>query len=717
MKKKKAKKVQKLSKKRVKELKERELIDGNTACAFAVKLCRVESVPAFPITPQTELMERLAEWTAAGKLDAYLNVMESEHSVLSAAVGSEMTETRTFVSSGSQGLMLMHEILPIAAGTRMPIVMVCGSRAISAPIALWCFTEDAEVLMADLSYKKISSVKEGDVILGMKNSCLVPSKVKKTFEHESNDIVKIKTPKFEIECTKDHKFYHHPTHTHWVQAKSLKNKELKWIGWGFDENAEYKKGWLKGVIDGDGCWSSVKVKGRKYSRFEIHVNDREIIERLVKYCIEAGFRIREHKYREKMGQFGAIISESKEAERFKEFLKENNGHDFCRGYLGGIYDAEGTGPYAKRKSIRIYNKNAEIIQKIEAFSEIIGLNCKKYFDDEQVAHLLISNAPEFFVKCFPATMRKRNNIFNSTYKAIKTKIKIDYILPIQEKKTVYNLETETNNYFVNGFLVHNCDHNDFLSCRDFGWLMLSAEINQELLDFIIIAYKVGENKNVLLPTLIEMDGFVLSETREPVEIPKQETTDKFLPALKLEAKLDVEKPMTLGTPVLEEYQYFKEQMQTAQANALKEFEKAFKEWKALTGRGYGFVEKVWMEDARLAIVMIGANATIAKAAVRKLRSEGKKVGLLKLRVLRPWPEKTIKKALKNCKKIAVVDQNVSLGKNGILYNEICETLKDEKKIVSNYIAGLGGKHLSIEDFENIFKDLEKAKSSEKKWLT
>ncbi|MDO8647263.1 MAG: transketolase C-terminal domain-containing protein [Candidatus Diapherotrites archaeon] len=389
----------KLSKKRELELKSRELIDGNSACAFAVKLCHVESIPAFPITPQTELMEKLALWISTGELDSYLNVMESEHSVLSAAVGSEMTGVRTFVSSGSQGLMLMHEILPIASGTRMPIVMICGSRALSAPIALWP------------------------------------------------------------------------------------------------------------------------------------------------------------------------------------------------------------------------------------------------------------------------------------------------------------------------------DHNDFLSCRDFGWLMMAAEINQELLDFICIAYRVAESKNVLLPALIEMDGFILSETREPVEIPRQEIVDRFLPELKLETMLDVEKPMTLGTPVLEDYQNFKEQMQAAQNNALKEFEKAFKEWKILTGRKYDFVEKVWMENAEIAIVMMGANATIAKAAVRKMRSEGKKVGLVKLRILRPWPEKSIMQALKKCKKIAVVDQNISLGKNGIIYNEICETLKDEGKILSNYIAGLGGKHLSIQDFEQILADLEKSKKSEKKWLS
>lgn len=384
--------------KRLEELNARELIDGNTACAFAVKLCRVESIPAFPITPQTELMERLAEWNAKGELDAYLNIMDSEHSVLSAAVGSEMTATRTFVSTGSQGLMLMHEVLPIAAGTRMPIVMICGSRALSAPIALWP------------------------------------------------------------------------------------------------------------------------------------------------------------------------------------------------------------------------------------------------------------------------------------------------------------------------------DHNDFLSCRDFGWLMFSAEINQELLDFICIAYNVSENAKVLLPSLIEMDGFVLSETREPVEIPKQETVDKFLPPLRLEARLDVESPMTLGTPVLEEYQYFKQQMQAAMNNAEQELSKAFKEWKKLTGRAYDFVEKVWMQDAKEAIVIIGANSTIAKAAVRKLRAKGEKVGLVKLRVLRPWPEKSLKEALKKCKRIAVVDQNISLGKNGILYSEVCETFRNEGKVLANYIAGIGGKHLGIQDFEKIFEDLKKAKDGEKKWL-
>ena len=115
--------------------------------------------------------------------------------------------------------------------------------------------------------------------------------------------------------------------------------------------------------------------------------------------------------------------------------------------------------------------------------------------------------------------------------------------------------------------------------------------------------------------------------------------------------------------------------------------------------------------------MIGANATIAKAAVRKLRKKGKKVGLLKLRVLRPFNESKIRKALEKCWKIAVVDQNVMPGKGGILFEEIKALMSDGRKVISNYIAGIGGKHLSVEDFENILKDLEKSKKSERKWLS
>lgn len=376
----------------------KDILEGNDATAQAILLARVQSIPIFPITPQTEFIKTMAELQGKGIYKGELNVLESEHSVLSAAVASEMTGARTFTFSGSQGILLMHEILYVASGTRTPLVMVNGSRGLSAPITLWP------------------------------------------------------------------------------------------------------------------------------------------------------------------------------------------------------------------------------------------------------------------------------------------------------------------------------DHNDFFDQRDTGWIMLATESNQELLDSIIIAYKVAEDKKVLLPFMVNMDGFIQSTTRTEVEIPEQKKIDKFLPKLKLQVKLDVEKPMTLGLGAMEEYMDFRAQLHRTMLDSKKILEEAQRDYAKITGRKYGVVEKYRLDDAHAAIVMIGADSTIAKAAVDIMRKKGKKVGLLRLRLVRPFPEKEIREALKHVKHVGVCDQNIAPGMSGILYPEIKAALYGGKTVVSNYIFGLGGRFISKQDFGNVFLELLANKKEKRAWI-
>ncbi len=375
-----------------------ELLDGNAACAYAMVLAKVESFPCFPITPQTELLHLIAEWKATGKFKGEFNIVDSEHSVLSAALGSEMVGARTFTSTSSQGIMLMHEILPIVSGNRMPVTMVNGARGLSAPITLWA------------------------------------------------------------------------------------------------------------------------------------------------------------------------------------------------------------------------------------------------------------------------------------------------------------------------------DHNDFLAMRDSGWLMAISASNQELLDSIIMSFKIGENRKLMLPSLVNMDGFIQSYTRTQVDVPSQALVNKFLPKLKLDVRLDTGKPMTLGTPVLEEYMYFRSQMQKAHLDSVSVIKKVQGEWAKLTGRRYGMFEAYRLGDAKAAIVVMGANSNTARIAVNELRKEGKKVGMLRLRVIRPWPEKEIAKALGGIKSIAVVDQNLAPGRGGIMYPEIKAALCGSGPVISSYIAGLGGKNVSLGDFKKVLKDALSAKKEVRRWM-
>lgn len=246
------------------------------------------------------------------------------------------------------------------------------------------------------------------------------------------------------------------------------------------------------------------------------------------------------------------------------------------------------------------------------------------------------------------------------------------------------------------------DHCDVLALRDAGWLMWFAKNNQEVLDSIIMGYKIAEDRSVQLPFLVNMDGFIHSFTREPVILPLQAAIDKFLPKYAPKTFLDPDKPMSLGVPVMEDYMYFKSQQHAAQMNALKVTEKVCADFAKQFGRRYGVVESYRTDGAKIIFVSIGALSTTIQAAVDSLRTKGVKAGLLRLHMLRPFPEDQIKKTLQAAESVAVIDNNISLGFGGILYGEICSVL-DCAKNVSDFVVGLGGKRVGRDDFENIAK--------------
>jgi pyruvate ferredoxin oxidoreductase alpha subunit len=245
------------------------------------------------------------------------------------------------------------------------------------------------------------------------------------------------------------------------------------------------------------------------------------------------------------------------------------------------------------------------------------------------------------------------------------------------------------------------DHNDFLDQRDAGWLMFACERNQEVLDTVIQAFKVSEDVNVLLPSLINLDGFILSYTREPTEIPSQKKVDSFLPRFKAKVYLDPKKPMALGIGVMKEYSYFRSQAHLAQKNALRVVREVQNQFGRRFGRRYRIVEPYMMDGARAALVTMGANTTIARAAVKSLRARGKRIGLLRLRLFRPFPEDEIREALSGLDAVGVVDQNLAPGRGGIVYPEIKAALYGQRIPVSSFIISLGGKHISRQEFERI----------------
>jgi pyruvate ferredoxin oxidoreductase alpha subunit len=257
------------------------------------------------------------------------------------------------------------------------------------------------------------------------------------------------------------------------------------------------------------------------------------------------------------------------------------------------------------------------------------------------------------------------------------------------------------------------DHNDILAARDTGFLQIHCETCQEVLDSILMAYRLAEDERVLLPAFVNMDGFYLSFIREPVEIPDLEEVRKFLPPYRPgHAFFKASQPMAQGIAVLggPTYSYFKYQMHLSSTNALNVYKEISLEFEKIFGRKHGIYEGYMMDDAEYVLIMTNSFSTLGKAAVKRAREKGIKTGLLRLRLLRPFPETDIKDIMMGRKAIAVIDQNISIGKGGILYSEIASCLYNEKKkpLLLSFIAGLGGKNISPGEFEFVFGNMIKA---------
>jgi pyruvate ferredoxin oxidoreductase alpha subunit len=254
------------------------------------------------------------------------------------------------------------------------------------------------------------------------------------------------------------------------------------------------------------------------------------------------------------------------------------------------------------------------------------------------------------------------------------------------------------------------DQQDSLCLRDSGWIQLYAEDVQESFDLHILAYKVAEDHRVLLPVFVCFDGFIISHTYEPVDIPDEKEVQAYLPPYDPVNKLDADEPLSMGmyaTP--EYYMEFRYEMDQAMVRALSVLKQAGQEFKEQFGRDYSeLVESYKLEDAEVAIVGMGSICGTIKDAVDEMRSEGKKVGLLKIRAFRPFPAEDVKNALKGIKKIGVFEKNISIGSRmkGAVGYEVKDAIGDSSVQVLSYVAGLGGRDIRILDIKKMTDAIE-----------
>lgn len=249
------------------------------------------------------------------------------------------------------------------------------------------------------------------------------------------------------------------------------------------------------------------------------------------------------------------------------------------------------------------------------------------------------------------------------------------------------------------------DQTDSLAQRDTGWLQLYCASVQEVLDTTLIAYRVAER--VSLPVMVVYDGFTLSHTYEPVDVPDQALVDRFLPPWRPKETLDPAQPGSFGGLVQpKDYIRLRRRIEHDMARAEAELVAAGREFREVFGRDYGLFEAHRLEDAEVVLVLSGAPASTAVAAVDRLRAEGLRAGLLRLRAVRPFPTARLRAALPKGARVAVVDRSYSPGATGILFQELKAALYPwaSDHPMAGYVTGLGGGDVTVELLCDVWKD-------------
>lgn len=265
------------------------------------------------------------------------------------------------------------------------------------------------------------------------------------------------------------------------------------------------------------------------------------------------------------------------------------------------------------------------------------------------------------------------------------------------------------------------DHSDAMGARDSGWIQLYCENSQEAYDTVIQAWRIAEHKDVLLPVMVNIDGFILSHTFENVSVLPDDAVKKFIGEKKIPVIkkpngeltpyiLHPDYPASIGAIDLQDY-YFEHKRQQAEAmnNALKVIKEIGEEYGELTGRTYGLIDPYMMDDAEIAIIVMGSTAGTAKYVVDLMRNKAVKAGVLRVRSFRPFPRDEIVKALENVKACAVLDRSISFGSyGGPLFTEIRSSFcyECDKPIIVNYYYGLGGRDTPPSLLEKVFNELK-----------
>lgn len=252
------------------------------------------------------------------------------------------------------------------------------------------------------------------------------------------------------------------------------------------------------------------------------------------------------------------------------------------------------------------------------------------------------------------------------------------------------------------------DQSDMMGSRDCGWIQIYCENAQESYDWTLQSFKIAENPSVLLPVTVNLDGFILTHAMEGVEVFTDEEAKTYLPTSKVECRLDPSKPATVGALCLPDYYFeFKKQQDEAMKHVSPVLLKVTEEYGRLTGRKYGMLEEFETKNADVIIVCLGSTAGTVRSVAKELRSKGKKVGLLKLWLYRPFPSKEVAAAISEAKVVVVLDRALSPGAPyGALCQDIVSVMYESKTkpIVTDMVYGLGGRDITPPEITSIYEE-------------
>ena len=261
------------------------------------------------------------------------------------------------------------------------------------------------------------------------------------------------------------------------------------------------------------------------------------------------------------------------------------------------------------------------------------------------------------------------------------------------------------------------DQRDSLSQLDSGWIQAYAENAQEALDLALMSFYIAEHKRVSTPFMANLDGFVLTHTYEVVDVPTAQQADEFLPPFETENKMSLTKPKNLGFSAGPDTNtFFKYKEHTGLLNVKETVTEAESRFESIFGRHYsGLTESYRTDDADYILITLGSISGLVREIVDSLRDMGERVGLLRIRYMRPFPNEEIADAVKNAKAVGVLEKDISFGNEGTVYTNVNSALQKAGLSIptSDYIGGLGGRNISLQEIENIFEELKQEKSAVK----